>query len=906
MSHTHHYLRFLPLLLLGTGPLQAELTAAIETKINPAPGPEQIAFFEKSIRPVLANKCYKCHSAEAEKVKGGLLLDTREGIRAGGDSGHAVVPGSLTESLLITALHYADKDTAMPPEKSGGKLPDDVIKDFEKWVLMGAPDPREGTAKVVSKKEIDWTKAREFWAFIAPQIAPVPQPAAKGWPRSEIDRFVLTGLESKGLKPVADSEPRALIRRITFDLTGLPPTPEEVEAFVKAASANRQAAIAALTDRLLASPQFGERWGRHWLDVARFAESTGKERNFTFPEAWRYRDWVIASTNADKPYDQFIVEQLAGDLLPAKNDAERDAHLIATGFLAIGPKGLNEKNRDQFRMDLVDDQIDATSRAVLGLTVACARCHDHKFDPIPQKDYYAMAGIFRSTTTYFGTDAGAGAAKNRNGTPLIALTPPPAADGSSAPTAAPAAPAQPSPVTADKPQFPSAIAGDPKRARYFASLSPEKKAALLERFGKAAPQTSAPAAATVPVPPPAEKQLPAFLANDPEKAKRFASLPPEKKAELLARFGQGNAAKGGKANGKKYQASASKPRSGLPEAMGVREGAAANAAVLIRGEVDHRGETVPRGFVTVLTNGTAPTMPANASGRLELAQWLTAPENPLTARVMVNRVWMHLFGQGLVTTPDNFGATGSTPSNPGLLDHLALQFMHDGWSVKKLVRSIVLSRTYQLSAAHDSANFAADPDNTLLWRASPRRLDAEAIRDAMLAASGQLDLAPLAGSVVARVGDGYIGRGIQTSAFKSDSNKRSVYLPIVRDFVPEALEVFDFAEPSLVVAARDVTNVPSQALFLMNDPFVMQQAKAMAKRLLATSLDYPQRIALAYQLTLSRQPTAAERTRADQYLRSEATQLIPIKSGQVADASETSWATFCQALFACAEFRYLK
>ncbi len=892
--------------LLAAGGAFAELT---EAKIDGAANADQIAFFEKSIRPVLASKCYKCHSAEADKVKGGLLLDTREGIRAGGDSGHAVVPGSLTESLLIEALHSTDKDTAMPPEKSGGKLPDDVIKDFEKWVMMGAPDPRDGKTKVVSKKEIDWTKAREFWAFKAPQTAPVPQPAARDWPRTEVDRFILSALEAKNLKPVADADPRALLRRVTFDLTGLPPSPQEIDAFLSDKSPK---ALEKVVDRLLASPQFGERWGRHWLDVARFAESTGKERNFTFPEAWRYRDWVIASMNADKPYDQFIVEQIAGDLLPAKDSAERDQRVIATGFLALGPKGLNEKNREQFRMDLVDDQIDTTSRAVLGMTVACARCHDHKFDPIPQKDYYALAGIFRSTTTCFGTGEGAGAAKNRNASPLISLTPPPSADGSPAPVAAP-----PAPVTVSEPPIPAAIAGDPKRAELFASLSPEKRAALRERFGKnfgptpGAPTTSAPVPPPAAKAPPPEPQLPPFLANDPEKAKRFASLSPQKKAEILQRLGAGKTAKAGKAFGRKGQMSAAPateagaPGSN-PKTMGVREGSAADAAILIRGEVDHRGETAPRGVVTVLTTGTPPAMPANASGRLELAQWLTAPENPLTARVAVNRVWLHLFGQGLVRTPDNFGATGTTPSHPELLDHLALQFMHDGWSVKKLVRSLVLSRTYKLSTAHDSAGFAADPDNVLLWHASPRRLDAEAIRDAMLAASGQLDLTPLAGSVVASVGDGYIGRGIRTSAFKTDSNKRSVYLPIVRDFVPEALEVFDFAEPSLVVAARDVTNVPSQALFLMNDSFVMNQSKAMAKRVLAAHPDFPQRVSLAYQLTLSRLPSDAERTRADQYLRSESSQLIPIKNGPVADASETSWATFCQALFACAEFRYLK
>jgi hypothetical protein len=913
----------LPLLTAG---VHAELSTIPEVKVDGAPSADQVAFFEKSIRPVLVKNCYECHSAEAKKVKGGLLLDTREGIRAGGDSGHAVVPGSLSESLLIKALHWTDKDTAMPPEKSGGKLPDEVIKDFEKWVLMGAPDPRDGVAKMVSKKEIDWTKAREFWAFKAPQKSPVPAPAAKDWPRADVDRFILAALEEKGLKPVADSDPRALLRRLTFDLVGLPPKPEEIDAFLQSAIRNPQSAIEEVVDRLLASPQFGERWGRHWLDVARFAESTGKERNFTFPEAWRYRDWVIAAVNADKPYDQFIIEQIAGDLLPAKDSAEHDAHLIATGFLALGPKGLNEKNREQFRMDLVDDQIDATSRAVLGLTVACARCHDHKFDPIPQKDYYALAGIFRSTTTYYGTGEGAGAAKNRNAAPLLSLTPPPATDAATpapAPNAPPPAPVQPSVAATTAPDVPAFIANDPSKRARFLRLPPERRAELLQRFGRSAPATSEPPAPTAPekIDPPApdaaaEKKLAAFIGSDPKKAQRFASLSPQQRAEILERLRKGGvgggAAFGGKTNGRKQMAGmreGAATESSTPEtskAMGAGEGSVANASILIRGEVDHRGDTVPRGFVTVLTSGTPPPMPADKSGRLELAQWLTAPENPLTARVMVNRVWQDLFGQGLVRTPDNFGATGATPSNPALLDHLALQFMRDGWSLKKLVRSIVLSRTYQLSTAHDSADYAADPENTLLWRSSPRRLDAEAIRDAMLAASGQFDLTPLAGSVVARVGDGYIGRGIRPEVFQVESNKRSVYLPIVRDFVPDALEVFDFAEPSLVVAARDVTNVPAQALFLMNDSFVLAQAKAMAKRVLTAPLSDPQRITLAYQLTLSRPPTDSERARADEYLRSEVSQLIPVKNGAVSEAGETPWATFCQALFACAEFRYLK
>ena len=787
------------------------LFAVTATAFADAPDAAGLAFFEKNIRPVLAAKCYKCHSAESEKVKGGLLLDTREGIRQGGDSGHAVMPGNLAESLLIKAIRYADKDTQMPPEKSGGKLSDEVIRNFEAWVKMGAPDPRDGAAPV-AKKNIDMVKAREFWAFQSPKTAPAPAVKDTAWPRTDMDRFILAGLEAQKLHPVTDAAPRALLRRIYFDLIGLPPKPEEIDAFEKSEIRNQKSEIAAVVDRLLASPQFGERWGRHWLDVARYAESTGMERNFTFPTAWRYRDYVIAAFNADKPYNQFIREQIAGDLLPAKDDAERNEHLIATGFLALGPKGLNEKNREQFRMDVIDEQIDTTSRAVLGLTVACARCHDHKFDPVPQRDYYALAGIFHSSSTHFGTDAAA-AKQNRNGTSLLPLA--------GAMTAANTQPAS----TADEPVKPR------RKAQMFAKLSGKKKARAAMPVAKAAP--------------------------------------------------------------------------GAALAMGVVEGRAADTRVLIRGELDQPGESAPRGFVQVLTNGPAPSISPAQSGRRELADWLVT--NPLTARVMVNRVWASLFGQGLVRTADNFGANGEKPSHPELLDALAVQFVRDGWSVKQLIRSIVLSRTYQLSSAHDSTAVELDPDNRLLWRAAPRRLDAEAIRDAMLAASGQLDLAPAQGSFVATIGDGYIGKGIRPEVFASyTSTKRSAYLPIVRDFVPEALELFDFAEPSLVVAARDVTNVPSQALFLMNNAFVREQSAAFARRILATPLDYPQRIRLAYQLALSRPPTAAEVARANTYLVTEARGLIAAKPADKDGAPEHSWSTFCQALFACAEFRYLQ
>ena len=373
------------------------------------PSPEGIAFFEKKIRPVLVERCYKCHSANSEKLRGGLQLDTREGIRKGGGSGHAVVPKNLEQSLLVEAIRYEDEDTAMPPKE---KLPASVIADFEKWIMMGAPDPRDGSA--VAEKP-NWEKSKNHWAFKLPEQPARPKVKDNNWVRSDIDRFVLAEMDKQSLKPVGEADRRTLIRRLFFDLNGVPPQPKEVEAFV---ADKDPKAFEKLVDRLLASESFGERWGRHWLDVARYAESSGKEANLTYPHAWRYRDYVIDSFNADKPYNQFIREQIAGDLMPARDNQHRAELMTATGFLAIGPKSHNENNRLQFAVDLADEQIETTSRAILGLTIACARCHDHKFDPIPQREYYALAGIFFNTETQFGTVQGPG---NRRSTPLVNL-----------------------------------------------------------------------------------------------------------------------------------------------------------------------------------------------------------------------------------------------------------------------------------------------------------------------------------------------------------------------------------------------------------------------------------------------------------------------------------------------------
>jgi hypothetical protein len=479
-----------------------------------ASDPRGIEFFETKIRPVLIESCYECHSAKASKVKGGLYLDTREGLLAGGDSGEAIVPGKPEESLLIQALRHSP-DLQMPPKK---KLPESVIADFVRWVAMGAPDPRSATNTAITKITLE--TARQWWSYKPLSKPEAPKVQNPQWPRNEVDRFVLAGLEKQGLRPVADADRATLVRRVYFDLIGLPPPLEELQA---ALSDSSPAWFEKVVDRLLASPHFGERWGRYWLDAARYAESNGNADNTPVPNAWRYRNWVITAINQDKPYDRFVTEQVAGDLLPADSPAERDALLTATGFLALTSKPRAQNNPD-YRMDLIADQIDVTSRAVLGLSVMCARCHDHKFDPIPTKEYYSLAGIFESSTML----AGAGGKGNK---------------------------------------------GQP------------------------------------------------------------------------ASKGFHNLSDGG-------------------QAMGVAEGQPTNSSICIRGDSTNRGETVPRGFLTVATLSTPPEIDRSRSGRLELARWLTSPDNPLTARVAVNRIWLHLFGRGIVPSIDNFGALGKDPAIP--------------------------------------------------------------------------------------------------------------------------------------------------------------------------------------------------------------------------------------------------
>ncbi len=794
-------------------------------------------FFENRIRPVLVHHCYECHSGDPAKAKGHLVLDTRDGLRKGGDSGAPIVVGHADDSLLIEAIRYEGLE--MPPK---GKLADEIIDDFVTWIGMGAPDPRSGKA-ANPKNKVDLNEARRYWAFQPPKVHPV-KPKDKSWPAGPIDELVRVRQEQAGVHPVADADRTTLIRRLSFDLTGLPPTPEEIDAFVADKSAG---AYLALVDRLLASPQFGERWARHWLDVVRYGESTGKDRNLPYRYAWRYRDYVIDAFNRDLPYDRFVLEQLAGDLLPSQSGPEHDRLLTATGLLALGPKGINVKNPEQFQMDQVDDQIDVTTRAFLGLTVACARCHDHKFDPIPTGDYYAMAGIFHSTRTYSGIAPGKRTVVDRQ---LLSLS-----------------------------VMPKSIQGTPEQL--------EKQTARQQEIGKLEAE--------------------------------IESLKTAQRESRRAQMRQQKGKKGGPKNNpyvapidpKKTREAIKKAQDKIDElegvpsigelVMGVRDAdSPANVHVLERGELDKKGPEVQRGVLTVLRTQAASQIPPRHSGRLELAHWIASKDNPLTARVMVNRVWQHLLGDGLVDTVDNFGALGNAPTNPELLDYLAVQFMKDNWSVKNLIRAIVLSRTYRLGSQYDETNFAKDPDNHLLWRRDRRRLDAEEIRDAMLAVAGQLDLKPPTSSPILELANDKVG-GVKRL---QGGNGRSVYLPIPRGAVPDTLQVFDMADPMLIFGKRDVTTVPTQALYIMNDPFVLKQAGELAKRVLnQPNLDQDGRITWAYRQAIGRPPTSAERESVSHFLADFRKSLA--EADKKANPQVAAWTCFCQTLFGVGEFRYV-
>jgi hypothetical protein len=690
----------------------------------------RMEFFEKKIRPVLAERCYECHSADADSVEGGLLLDSRDAARKGGDSGPAVEPGDVDASLLIAAIRY---DTfEMPPD---GKLPDAVIADFVKWIEMGAPDPRETGSEVISDKppqQIDWNEARSFWSFQPPRRYAPPETSKPDWPRAPVDAFILAKLDEAGLSPNEPAEPRVLIRRLSFDLTGLPPSPAEVDRFLAEFNLDPEQAVASAVDRLLDSPHYGERWAALWLDVMRYAEDqahiVGSNKELFFPNAHLYRDWIIHALNSGMPYDKFIRLQLAADKICPDDPASH----VALGFIGLGPK-YYRRGSPEVMAEEWENQVDTLTQGLLGLTVACARCHDHKYDPIPTEDYYALAGVFAGTEMF-----------NR-------------------------------PLDDSKKTGKNGQAEEPNEALHI-----------------------------------------------------------------------------------------------------VRDKEPVDLNVMIRGDVNNKGPVVPRGFIQVLCENDRAKF-TKGSGRLELAESIACNDNPLTARVIVNRVWGQFFGRPLVSTPSNFGALGEPPTHPELLDDLAARFMEHGWSLKWLHRELALSATYRQSSRIETSKEAIDPANLLLWRMPRRRLSIEQWRDALLFASGRLD--PQVG-----------GESIDPS--DADSTRRTVYAERSRLELDAMLKTFDFPDPNAHAARRVQTTTPLQKLFALNNPFMLRQAEALVSRSREMSGgESEQRVRAMYEILFGRPPSSEELELASIFL--------------TGDNPDERWLEYAQVLLASNELLML-
>ena len=797
----------------------------------PAADPAAVEHFEKAVRPLLVQHCQKCHG---EKAKGGLKLTGRVELLKGGDTGPAVVPGDAAKSLLIQAVKY-DGEWKMPP---AGKLKQTEIDALTKWVADGAAWPSDTVVSVAKPTGRLFTdEQKKFWAFVAPKRGEVPSAKYPVPSANPVDAFVQARLEAFGLTLNKPADKRTLLRRVTFDLTGLPPTLDELTAFEQD---SLPTAFEKVVDRLLASPHYGERWGRHWLDLARYADSNGMDENTGFGHAWKYRDYVVRSFNADKPYDQFLREQIAGDLLPpTANEAEKRDRLAALGFLALGPKLLAEPDKQKMLLDIADEQLDTLGKSVLGLTVACARCHDHKFDPLPTRDYYSLLAVFTGTRTMQNLNT---VAKTLERTPT--------------------GPEKPEVIQARQ-KLDKLRADVRKLEKQFAQVG---KKDLVRR-----------------------RELHEETDSKRDDIKKLdAALPPDDRY------------------------------------LGVEDGTAAaygtqprNLYVQIRGNYVTAGEEAPAVFPRILAGETqtpfVPTKPNPAdkpepnktrfgslrerSGRLELANWLTDPKHPLTARVIVNRVWQHHFGEGLVRTPDNFGRLGERPTHPELLDWLAAEFVTptDGrpWALKRLHKLILLSRAYQQSGGTPPA---ADPDNKLLAVFPRRRLDAESLRDAMLAVAGTLDRT-VGGSLYAGPNLDYVGE------VKYDSPRRTLYLPVIRGKLFDYFTTFDFPDPGVTVGKRATTTVAPQALYLMNSPVVRQRADEFAGRVLASATDDGGRVKWLYRQALLRDPTTEEAARIRGFVAKYA---AAVNEKDAAKRERAAWAAACQAVFASWEFSFVE
>ncbi len=835
-------------LLLAQGPVCAQ------ERSNPTP--EQLTFFETKIRPVLVTHCYECHSTGAKIVQGGLRVDSRVGLLKGGDTGAAMVPGKADQSLLIKALRYDGVE--MPPK---AKLPASVINDFEKWIAMGAPDPRQA-GEVPAVRTIDISAGRRLWAFqpVADPRSPTVKDVA--WPIDSLDRFVLARLEVAGIRPVADADRYTWLRRVSLDLTGLPPTVDEIDAFVRDASPRASETV---VDRLLASRAFGERWARHWLDLTGYADMMGTSNNVFAEHAWRYRDYLIEAYRKDKPFDRFVREQVAGDLLSAASPAERAENMTATGFLMVGDVEIVEPDKAKMEADHIDTQVAKIGTAFLGMTLGCVRCHDHKFDPIALSDYYGIAGILRSSPSTHKIPFGVWSSLN----------------------------------TTDLPETPDQLASrhklEAEQAQKLASMKTErehldgekksldKELAQLEKAEKSAQSSG-------------DEATVATAAAKPSLTKRRDEL-----TEQIKKLG---------ASIQHAEFFASK----APKAFAMHDGdEPSDMPIYIRGNPYAPGAVVPRGVLQVASWSKFPQIPTGQSGRLQLADWLADRRNPLTPRVTVNRIWQKLFGEGLVRSVDYFGSRGETPSHSELLDHLATRFMNNGWSQKQLIRALVLSRTYRLSSVNQAAALKVDPDNRLLWRMNRQRLDAEALRDGLLAASGELQ--PSAGGpalVLEEVENcaALVQKGVNPPNYthrKPRANEefvRTIYLPLMRTNAAanDRLRMFfDFVNPAQIAGQRSQTVVPTQSLFVMNNDLFRKRAKTLADRVIAESTSPEARMNQLWLRVFGRPITSTEKRDTLEFL----AQLDATLETKDASARESlRWQELCHSLLASNEFMF--
>ncbi len=913
-------------------------------------------FFEKKIRPVLSMSCYECHSAKSKSLKAGLLLDRKAGWVRGGKNGAVIHPGKPDESILMNALKYDNHELQMPPS---GKLSETVLADFEKWISMGAPDPRNSSMEEVfavgGLKAKSLKEGREFWAFKPIKLPLLPAVQKGEWIQDEIDRYILRGIEEHDLEPSQKAKPTTLLRRIFFDLTGLPPSPQDIKDYQNSSS---QESFENVVNKLLESPRFGERWGRHWLDVARYADTTGGGRNNPFPNSHRYRDYVINSFNNDKPFDQFTIEQIAGDLMPSSTDEEYNEKLTGTGFLALGSHNYELQDKELLRMEVVDEQLTAVGKAFMGLTMDCARCHDHPFDPISITDYYSMAGIFRSTNSLVpGNVAGfherelrdefgeqreqydqtlaslekrlkdavnlfkalGGKESNSNTRSLDPLT----LEGIVVDELAVMKKGNWKLSTHTPGYVGSGYHHDNntgkgnKSITYRANISKGGEYDVQVSYtdgsnrSKKTPITVMHADGEQKIyidqtkPPailgtftsvgvyrfePIERDVVQITTEGTEGyviadairlvaienkygVPNFSDKPKETEHDLVAQTKLADAQKSvEKLKGEIEIHKRSQPPKVAKVMSVLEQEKTGDWHIHLRGGIRNLGPLVERGFLKVAIPKGASSVaeiPDSSSGRLQLAKWIASSNNPLPARVYANRIWHHLFGRGIVASTDNFGEMGDRPTHPELLDYLAKYLIVNNWSSKSLIRKIVLSSTYQMTTNVSAIAQKIDPENNLFSRQNRKRLEAEAIGDAMLLAGGQI-----------------------SANHPVLEKRRFIFQKLNRNNLSELFEVFDYPNPGLVSGNRNISSVPTQALYMMNNEFVIKQARLVSEIIEKKETnDLNGKITLAFLKCLGRLPNAEEMKTSLLFLEKK--------------FHKVSLEGLVHSLLACLDFRYL-